>query len=203
MGEEERTDTHGLVKSIWLKSIATHPTELDDRGKINAFIYVICHSLMTIAEMEGWDKTPFEKACQRSLADNGDFVWYSPFKTNKSRSQKGRIRLFLDNNGKVPIVAEITDKKRNNLTDILIIDTFLPIVIPGGSFQNPTWLDNDKFGFTFLNSQLLIYADTSSGRSVTVIEEKDLSRAEIEGWLRQLTYQHFENDAELKDWANK
>ena len=70
-------------------------------------------------------------------------------------------------------------------------------------FDKPNWLDNEKFGFNFLHSQLLIFANSAIKQSETIIEEKDWKWEEIEGMLRRLIYRGFVNDKEIVEWMNK
>ncbi len=149
---------------------------------------------MTIAEVEGWDTKSFEKAYKLSLADNGNFVWHTEPKINKGRSLKARIRISLGKDGRIPIVAEFFDKESSFQFEVLIIDTFLHFVNWERAFEKPTWLDNERFGYSFLNSQLLIFANSTSRQSETIISENTWKQEEIEGRLKQLTYRHFSND---------
>jgi hypothetical protein len=169
LGNEERAFTQGSIKSIWIKNTIDTSLEISDVDKIEIFLKIIYHSLMTIAEIEGWDTTSFEKAYKLSLTDKGKFIWHTQLKANKNRSLKGRIRISLDKGGKVPIIAEFFDSKATPQFEIPIIDTFLHFVDWEKVFVKPIWLDNEKFGFSFMKSQLLIYADTQARNSMTII----------------------------------
>jgi hypothetical protein len=203
LGDEERIHTDGSIKSIWVKNITKTAVEFSDLEKINAFLKVIYHSVMTIAEVEGWDTKSFEKAYKLSIADNGNLVWYSKPKSNRNRSLKGRIKFSLDKDGKVPVIAQFLDTNLNPQFEIPIIDTFLHFVDWERVFEKPIWLDNEKFGFRFMKSQLLIYADTQARRSMTTFAEKNSKREEIEGHLRMLTFRQFASNKEFVEWANK
>jgi hypothetical protein len=203
LSDEERIHTDGPIKSIWIKNTLNTAFEFGDVEKINAFLKIIYHSVMTIAEVEGWDTKSFEKAYELSLVDNGNLVWHTQPKANKNRSLKARIRISLDKEGKVPIVAEFFDNKLNFQFEVLIIDTFLHFVDWERVFEKPIWLDNEKFGFSLLNSQLVIFANSTLRQSETIISEKNWNREEIEGRLRQLTYRRFTSDKEFVEWVNK
>jgi hypothetical protein len=159
--------------------------------------------VMSIAEFEGWDTKSFEKAYKLSMADNGHLVWYSKLKSNKNRTLKARVKFSLDKNGKVPIIAEFLDNNLNPQFEILIIDTSLHFVNRQRVFEKPIWLDNEKFGFSFMKSQLLIYADAQSKQSSTIISEASSKREEIEGQLRMLTFTKFASNKEFVDWVNR
>lgn len=197
LGDEERIHTGSSIKSIWLKNTLNTTKELNDVDKINIFLKIIYHSVMTIAEKEGWVTASFEKAYQNSIADNGNFIWHSKLKSNKNRSLKARISVSLDKNGKVPISAEFFDMKTNQQFKIPIIDTFLHFVDWEKTFVKPVWIDNEKFGFSLINSQLKIYADTQFRESRTSISEKKWRREGIEGLLLQLTFRQFSNNKNL------
>ena len=189
LGDEERIHPHGSIKSIWIKNPVDTSLQQNEVDKINIFLKIIYDSLIKIATIEGWDITSFEKAYQLSLADQGIFISHTPFKANKSRSLKARIKHTLDKGGKVPVVAEFVDAKSNAQFEIPVIDTYLYFIDWERAFEKPVWLDNEKFGFNFLKSQLQIFANTASGQSETVISEKDRSREEIEYQLTRLTYE--------------
>jgi hypothetical protein len=203
LGDEERVHTDSSIKSIWIKNNLNTSQELSDVEKINIFLKIIYHSVTTIAEIEGWDTTAFEKAYQLSIADNGNCIWYSQLKANKNRTIKARIKISLDTDSKVPIIAEFFDNKSTPQFKIPIIDTYLHFVDWERIFEKPIWLDNEKFGFNFLNSQLLIFANISSKQSETIISGKSWTRDEIEGHLRRLSYKRFTSDNEFVEWANK
>ncbi|MFN4316182.1 MAG: hypothetical protein ACK4E0_17980 [Chitinophagaceae bacterium] len=203
LGNEDRIHTDGSIKSIWVKSNIETATQNSDLTRIEVFLKIIHTSLVTIGKMEGWDTSSFEKAYSLSLADKGNFVWYSKPVANKSRTLKARIRISLDKDGKVPIVAEFFDSKLNYQFEILIIDTFLHFVDGQNVFEKPVWLDDENFGFKFLNSQLLVFANAIARGSNIHVTEKDWNRVQIEGRLRQLTYRRFSNDKEFAECANK
>lgn len=56
------------------------------------------------------------------------------------------------------------------------------------SFTKPVWLDDEKFGFRFLDSQLLLFANTTAGFSETVIAAKELDRTEMEDLASKLAF---------------
>ena len=203
LDNEDRIHTDGSTMSIWVKSNIESATQNSDLAGTEVFLKIIYTSLMTIGKMEGWDTSSFEKAYSRSLADKGNFVWYSKPVANKSRTLKARIRISLDKDGKVPIVAEFFDSKLNYQFEILIIDTFSHFVDGQNVFEKPAWLDGENFGFKFLNSQLLVFANSIARASNIHVTEKDWNREQIEGRLRQLTYRRFSNDKEFAEWANK
>jgi len=188
LSDEERIHPHGSIKSIWIKNTINTSLLLNDVDKINLFLKIIYDSLIAIADVEGWDKSSFEKAYQLSLADKGIFISYTPFKTNKSRSLKARIKISLDKYCKVPVIAEFIDSKSNTQFEIPVIDTYLHFIDWERTFEKPVWLDNEKFGFNFLNSQLQIFANTALGQSEAAISEKDRSREELEYQLIRLTF---------------
>ena len=203
LGDEERAHTDGSIKSIWVKNTIDTSLELTDAEKVRIVLKVINDAVMTIAEIVGWNTFGFEKAYQLSIADNGNFVWYSQTKTNKNRSLKARIRISIDKDGKVPIIAEFFDLKSTKQFEVPIIDTFLQFVDWERVFVKPIWIDNEKFGYAFFSSQLLIFVNLLSRRSETVITEKDWTREEIEGGLRRFTFRRFASEKEYIEWANK
>lgn len=203
LGDEDKLYTNSSIKSIWVKTNIDTSKKISYSQKISILLKIIYESLTTIASIEGWDTEPFERALKLSLNDNGYFVWHSAFKLNKSRNLKARISIQVDKNGKVPILAEFFDTKTKQQFQIPIIDTFLHFVTWEKTFLKPVWIDNEKFGFSFNNSQLKIYADWKSRKSVTIISEKNWSREEIEGQLRRLTFRQFADNKEYIEWANK
>ncbi|MEX6691053.1 hypothetical protein QTN47_26325 [Danxiaibacter flavus] len=203
MSDEERAHTDGSIKSIWIKNAVDISLQLGDIDKIKIALKIIYDALMTIAEIEGWDTTGFEKAYRLSIADNGNFVWHSKIKTNKNRSLQARISISFDKDGRVPIIAEFFNSKSTPQFEIPIIDTFLHFVDWARVFDKPTWLDNEKFGFDLFSSQLLIFANAASKYSETIITEKRWPREQIEGELRRLTFRRFADEKEFIEWANK
>ena len=203
MSDEERVHTDGSIKSIWIKNKIDTSLDLSDVDKISFFLKIVYDSLMTIAEIEGWNTNQFEKAYKLSIADNGNFIWYSQLKANKIRNLKARVKISLDKDGKVPIIAEFFGKSPVALFEVTIIDTFLHFVDWERVFEKPSWLDNERFGFNFLNSQLRILANFSSRQSETIISETSWSREQIEGRLRSITFRRFANNKEYVEWASK
>jgi hypothetical protein len=203
LGYEERAHTNGSIKSVWIKNTVDTSLDISDANKIKTALKIIYDALMTVAEIEKWDTTVFEKAYRLSIADDGHFVWHSQTKTNKSRTLKARVKISLDKDGKVPVIAEFFDSKLKPQFEIPVINTFLHFVDWERLFGKPAWLSNERFGFSFCNAQLLIFANSVSGQSETVIVEKAWSRQEIEGELRRLTFRQFENHKEFAEWMNK
>jgi hypothetical protein len=203
IGNEERIFTQGSKKSIWIKNTIDTSLETSDVEKIGSLLKIIYHSLLTIAEIEGWETLSFEKAYRLSIADKGNFIWHTQFKTNKIRSLKARLRISIDKDGKVPIIAEFFDKNLNPQFEIPIIDTFFYFVNWERVFVKPVWLDNEKFGFGLMDSQLLIYADTQARQSIITISEGNSMREEIEGQLRMLTFRQIASNKEYKEWINR
>ena len=183
MGDEERVHTDGSIKSIWIRNKIDTSLELTDAEKIRTVLDVIYDAVLTITEIVGWDTLGFEKAYQLSIADNGNFIWHSQTKTNKNRSLKARIRISLAIDGKVPIIAEFIDIKSKEQFEIPIIDTFIQFINWERVFEKATWLDNEKYGYSFFGSQLLLFANILSRRSETIISETYWTREEIEGGL--------------------
>ena len=100
-------------------------------------------------------------------------------------------------------MAEFFDIKSTQQFEVPIIDTFLHFVDWERVFEKPIWLDNEKFGYAFFGSQLLIFANSLSRLSETVITEKDWTREEIEGGLRRLAFRRFTSDKVYIEWATK
>ncbi|MHA4847636.1 hypothetical protein ACX0G7_25950 [Flavitalea antarctica] len=203
LSDEERAHSDFSIKSIWIKNKIDTSLDLSDEEKIGFFLKIICDSLMTIAEIEGWETNQFDKAYKLSVADKGNFVWYSQLKTNKNRNLKARVKISFDKDGKVPIIAEFFGIGPVALFEVTIIDTFLHFVDWERIFEKPRWLDNERFGFNLLNSQLRILANFSSRQSETIISETSWSREQIEGRLRSITFSRFANNKEYVEWANK
>jgi hypothetical protein len=203
LGNEDRIHTDSTIKSLWIKNNIDTSKELSDIDKINLILKIIYDSLITISKIEGWDIQPIEKAYQASVADQGLFVWHSKLKSNKNRRLKARVKILLEESGKVPVIAEFFDNKSNFQFKVHVIDTFLHFLDWERVFSKPGWLDNDKFGFSLINSQLLIFADSESRQSGIVISEKDWNREEVKGQLRRLTFKQFSSNKEFMEWANK
>ncbi len=203
LGNEERAHINGNIKSIWIKNKVDTTKDLSIIDKIQIVLKIIYDSVLNIAEIEEWDTIAFEKAFRNSIADNGNFIWHSPIKKNKNRSLNARIKITLENDGKVHITAEFLNSKSMFQFEVPIIDTFLHFVNWEKRFMKPIWIDNQKFGFNFLNSQLQIFANSDSKQSETIVSEKSLTRKEIEGELRRITYKQFSNNKEYVEWANK
>jgi hypothetical protein len=203
IGDEDRIHTGSSIKSLWIKNAINTSTEISEVEKINILLKIIFDSLMTIGKAEGWNPQPIEKAYQLSIADNGNFVWYSKLKSNKKRNLKARIKVLFEEEGKIPIIAEFFDNKSNSRFEISIVDTFLHFLDWDKVFSKPVWLDNEKFGFNLINSQLLMFANSQSGKTETVISEKSWSREEIEGHLRMITFRKLSSNKERVEWANR
>ncbi len=203
LGNEDRIHTASSIKSLWIKNNVDTSNEASDIDKINLILKIIYESLITIGKVEGWDIQTIEKAYQLSIADNGSFVWYSKIKSNRKRNLKARVKVLLEETGKVPIIAEFFDNKSSLQFEVHIIDTFLHFVDWDRTFSKPDWMDNEKFGFNLINSQLLIFANSQSMRSETVISEKNWSREEIEGKLKMLTFKKFSSNKEFVKWAQE
>ncbi|NNV54745.1 hypothetical protein [Limnovirga soli] len=203
LGDEVRAHTEGSIKSIWIKNTIDTSLVLTDVAKIEIVLKIIYDAVITIAEFVGWDGAGFEKAYRLSLADKGKFIWHSQIKANKNRTIKARIKISLDKDGRVPIIAEFFDNKLNQQFEVGIIDTFLHFVDWERVFEKPVWFGNEKFGFSFYNSQLLILANSTLRHSEIVIAEKSWSREEVEGGLKRLTFRHFANDKEMIEWASE
>jgi len=204
LGEEDKAyiKTTGNIKSIRLKNEIDTSIELSDVEKINHIIKIIYQALKAIWQTERWDIELIEKAFMNSIAGNGNFVWYSELKSNKRKNSKARLKLMLDGD-KVEIMSEFFDKESNLKDEIKIIDTFLQEVDWFKMFNKPVWIDNEKFGFSLINSQLLIFANTKSRQSETIISENEWTKEEVEGFLRRLSYRQFNNNKELIDWITK
>nr|WP_288836385.1 hypothetical protein [uncultured Flavobacterium sp.] len=203
LSNEERIHLDRNLKSIWVKSPINPYEEMSDIDRRNAFLKIIYNAVMTIAEIERWDRIPFDHAYSYSISDNGAFIWQSKLKNNKTKTFKARVKFLLDKSFKISIIAEIFNNATDEQFDILIIDTFLHFVDWEVKFRNPIWIDSGKFGYDFLNSQLLLFADLKSRQSKTIILEKDLNRHEVEGELRRLTFRTFRDHQEFVDWANR
>jgi hypothetical protein len=203
LGEEERIHTGHSIKLICIKSNINTCLGLSDVEKINIILKIIRDCLITIGKIEGWAIESFEEAYNLSKSENGHFVWYSSYKSNRKRNLKARVNIQLDKNGRVPVLAEFLDVKTQQQFTIPIIDTFLHFIDWQKTFLKPDWLDNEKFGFSLINSQLLIYADVQLKKSVTIILEKTWTREELEGHLRMLTFREFKSDKEYVEWMNR
>lgn len=202
LGEEPRMHTGGSIKSIWVPNTIDTSSTTSDIDKLNAVLTIIFESLTTIGKAEGWDLELIEKAFNYSIANKGNFTWHSKLIANKNRGRKARIKVLFEE-GKVPIIAEFFDSKSNFLFEVPIIETFDHFLNWKRTFSKPIWLDNEKFGFSLMDTQLLIYADSLSGLSEIVIAEKTGSREQIEGQLRMITFREFASRKEWIEWANK
>jgi hypothetical protein len=205
LGEEEKdyNKSANSIKSIWIRNKINTAIEVSSLEKINQIIKIIHSTLLDIGKFEGWNIESIEKAFKRSISDNGDFVWHSEkMKANKKRTMKARIKITLENN-KAEIISEIFDNAGNLQNEIKLINTFTYQVDWFGMFTKAVWIDNEKFGFSFLASQLLIFGNTTSGLSETIISNNNSTREEVEGLLRKLTYIQFDNPKEMIKWINK
>jgi hypothetical protein len=204
LGEEERVyiKSPKSIKSIWIRNKINTVIEISSLEKINLLIEIIHSALTDIGKIEGWNIESIEKAFKSSISDNGNFVWYSKMKANKKRTKKARIKITLEKN-KAEIIAEIFDNAGNLQNEIKLINTFSYQIDWFGMFTKAVWIDNEKFGFCFLDSQLLIFGNTTSGLSETIISNNNSTREEVEGLLRKLTYIQFDNPKEMIKWINK
>jgi hypothetical protein len=203
IGLEDSIRTTGSIKSIRIKNGIDTSTQMSGKEKIDQLIGIIASSLKAIGSIEGWEMETIEKAYRLSLADNGHFVWHSKVIANKKRSLKAGIKMVLEEDRKVKIIAEYFDNSSNLLFEIHIIDVFPHRVDWNNTFSKPGWIDNEKFGFSLLNGQLLIIANCTSRQSETIIEAKDWTLEEVEGHLRTLIFRQFSNDKEIIDWINQ
>lgn len=203
LSNRSHIDTQGSIKSIWIINTFDTSTELPELEKIEKLLYIIYQSFLTIAQIEGLDTDTYEKAYQLSLADKGKFVWYSDLKSNKIKSLKARIKITLEKDKKVPVVAQFFDKSGNLITEILIIETFSMYINWDRVFDYPVWIDNEKFGYRFLNEELLLYANFKTGLGETIIAQDKVELEELQGRLRGLTFRTFANEKEYAQWTNQ
>jgi hypothetical protein len=202
LGDEEKIFPKGGIKSIWMKDLFEVNSETTDLENINHTLAIIHKGVRAIGELEGWDLNQIDEAYSKSIASNGNFEWTSPLKLNKARTMKGGIRLELDK-ACVKVSAAIFDKKENFQFTTKLIDTSSHFIDWERPFSKPLWLDNEKFGFSLINDQLLLFVNTLSQKAETTIHEKNWTKEELEGQLQRLTFREFANDKELKIWVNK
>ncbi|MEO6357108.1 MAG: hypothetical protein ABIO56_10795 [Ferruginibacter sp.] len=203
-GSEEREyiKTPSNIKSVWLKNTIDTSCEVSTTEKLNQILKIIYSAMLNIGKVEGWNINLIEHALIQSVSDNGHFMWHSEIKSNKSKTAKARIKIKLDGD-KAEVISEILDNSGNKRDEIKIIETFAYEIQWSRAFTKATWLDNENFGFSFLDSQLLIFANLKLNDAEIIIAENKSPRVEVESLLKRLTYKHFSNKKEVIDWMNR
>ncbi|MBE7169044.1 MAG: hypothetical protein INR73_00545 [Williamsia sp.] len=202
LGDKERIWTDGSIKYHWIRNPVDTSKQVSDTDKIDLGLRIIYESMIAIGTIEGWNLAAIKTAYEDSVADHSNLIWYSALKANKKRSLKARVKFPYEGNLKCSLTAQFFDQNKNWIYDVPILATFLDFF--GGShvFSKPGWLDNERFGFQLVNSQLLIFANIQTKEPEIVIHEKNWSREELEGQLRMLTYKQFSSKEEFVAWAS-
>jgi hypothetical protein len=109
----------------------------------------------------------------------------------------------LENEGMVKIISEVTENSSGIKYEIPLIETFPHFFDWDQAFKKPIWIADDKYGFSLIDSQLLIFADINSRQCKTIISDINWTKEVIEGHLRMLTFRKMSNSKEFAEWANR
>jgi len=175
---------------------------LIDSDKNKMILETIHRTAMLCADKYGWDIDVFANAYQKVIQAN--FIYKIELTRKLSRDRKHKASILVEKNEKdAPISALIYDKENNLIKKVELLRTFnwtgfhIPIVL------NFKWFDNNSFGLSICKGQLVLKANLNKEKPEININPKDISREELEGKLREITYKEFNNQKDIVDWINK
>jgi hypothetical protein len=202
LGESEFISPLSRVVSVHLKFDFNQFQILDDIEQNLMVLNTIHKAAMLCAAKFGWDANVFLDAYNSVVSVNYIYRVETPKKT--SRDKKHKASLVIEKNETNTTIAVLFyDNKEQLLSTVELLITF-----NWGGFQIPIiktnkWFDNLSFGISLLNAQLVIRASLNESKPFIDINPKDLPIEEIEGVLRQITYQYLPDKKSGIDWANK
>lgn len=166
---------------------------------------IIFQSFLLLAKELNWDKTKIENAKLKCLKSNLKIDFISKPKSSKNRKYKASIRVKIQNR-KAILSVIFYDKNKSILKEETIITTFTENTTLFPFFDNPKWLDNDLFGYSFLEGNLLIRASISKTENSIVknlngLDEEKMEK--LEGLARQLTFIEHKSFQNKLRWMNQ
>ena len=152
--EIERQSTESSIKSIWIQFDEKSVSKLKEQEKKEAVINLITDSLLKISDEVNWDKQSIIEAKEACKEQNFHFSFTS--KPKNKKGNKASVKLSL-NNDKIEIHFVLNLKSKKNI-EVKVLETYFSHIFFWKYFNKFHWLNENEFGFTFLNNITLTYS---------------------------------------------
>ena len=193
---DQRMWLEGSIKSIWKYFDQSKLNSNSDEENRRAFLELITDSFLLAADDLKWDKLAIEKAYAQSLNDGIAFCYSSKPQLNKSDTVIASLKIKLQEN-KVQLFAVFTMPDKNEVHEILLIETFQYHIDALKTFKDPQWLTDEEFGFSFEMGMTL----SATVESLSAKWNHNNSEMEL-GFIRSVTYRTFNSENERIEWMN-
>lgn len=202
LGTSEFISDVGRVVKVCLKFDFTQFLLLVDNEQNEVVLNTIHKAAMMCTAKFGWDENVFLDAYNSVVSVNYIFRVETPKKTSRDKKHKASL-VIEKNETNTTILVLFYDNQEHLINTIELLKTF-----NSGGFHIPIiktykWFDNLNFGISLLNKQLVIRASLSELKTFIDITPNDLPIEEIEGTLRQITYQYLPDKKSRITWANQ
>jgi hypothetical protein len=175
---------------------------LTDKDKNKRILDTVHRIAMLCADKYDWESDIFLQAYNKVI--QADFVYKIELDRKMSMDRKHKASILIEKNEKNTLISVLI----YDIDGILIQKTELLQTFNWQGFHIPIvrkfkWFDNNSFGLSISKDQLILKAYLDKDKPEILILPKEMSRDELEGTLRKITYREFNSDKNTVDWINK
>jgi hypothetical protein len=170
--------------------------DLVDEAKNKVILDTIHRIALLCADKYDWDTDVFSQAYDKVI--QADFIYKIELDRKLSKDKKHKASILIEKKETNALISVlIYDKEDYLIKKIELLQTFnwqgfhIPIV------RKFKWFDNNSFGLSISNDQLILKAYLDKDKPEILINPKDRSRDELKGTLREITYREFNSEKDI------